>query len=84
MYERHRAPASHFSRKSVGEHSKQTERGNSILTPSGMTSACRRQTGSSVRGCLAGTVKKKLSFALTSLKRDDGFRRYHIKNRRSR
>jgi hypothetical protein len=36
----------------------------------------------SVRGFLAGTVKKKLGFLLTSAKANDGVRRYHIKNRR--
>jgi Protein of unknown function (DUF3489) len=36
----------------------------------------------SVRGFLAGTVKKKLGFALTSLKPDDGVRRYRIEMRR--
>jgi hypothetical protein len=38
----------------------------------------------SVRGFLAGTVKKKLGFALTSSKLDDGVRRYHIEKRRGR
>jgi hypothetical protein len=38
----------------------------------------------SVRGFLAGTVKKKLGFALTSSKPDDGVRRYHIEKRRGR
>ena len=38
----------------------------------------------SVRGFLAGTVKKKLGFSLTSLKSDDGVRRYHIETRRGR
>jgi hypothetical protein len=38
----------------------------------------------SVRGFLAGTVKKKLGFALTSLKPDDGVRRYRIETRRGR
>ena len=38
----------------------------------------------SVRGFLAGTVKKKLGFALTSSKPDDGVRRYHIETRRGR
>ena len=38
----------------------------------------------SVRGFLAGTVKKKLSFSLTSLKLDDGVRRYRIETRRAR
>jgi Protein of unknown function (DUF3489) len=38
----------------------------------------------SVRGFLAGTVKKKLGFALTSLKPEDGVRRYHIETRRGR
>jgi Protein of unknown function (DUF3489) len=32
----------------------------------------------SVRGFLAGTVKRKLGFALTSSKPDDGVRRYRI------
>jgi hypothetical protein len=35
----------------------------------------------SVRGFLAGTVKKKLGFPLTSSKADDGVRRYRIKTR---
>jgi hypothetical protein len=38
----------------------------------------------SVRGFLAGTVKKKLGFALSSAKTADGVRRYHIKARRGR
>lgn len=38
----------------------------------------------SVRGFLAGTVKKKLGFALSSAKTADGVRRYHMKARRSR
>ncbi|WGJ16292.1 DUF3489 domain-containing protein [Methylocapsa sp. D3K7] len=38
----------------------------------------------SVRGFLAGTVKKKLGFSLTSVKPDDGFRRYRIETRRGR
>ena len=38
----------------------------------------------SVRGFLAGTVKKKLGFSLTSLKLDDGVRRYRIETRRGR
>jgi Protein of unknown function (DUF3489) len=38
----------------------------------------------SVRGFLAGTVKKKLGFSLTSLKGDDGLRRYRIETRRGR
>jgi Protein of unknown function (DUF3489) len=38
----------------------------------------------SVRGFLAGTVKKKLGFSLTSLKPDGGVRRYRIETRRGR
>jgi hypothetical protein len=38
----------------------------------------------SVRGFLAGTVKKKLGFSLTSVKRNDGVRRYRIETRRGR
>ncbi len=38
----------------------------------------------SVRGFLAGTVKKKLGFSLTSLKPSDGVRRYRIEKRRGR
>ncbi len=38
----------------------------------------------SVRGFLAGTVKKKLGFSLTSSKLDDGVRRYRIIARRVR
>jgi hypothetical protein len=38
----------------------------------------------SVRGFLAGTVKKKLGFSLTSLKPDGGVRRYRIETRRAR
>ena len=33
---------------------------------------------------LAGTVKKKLGFSLTSLKPNDGVRRYRIETRRVR
>ena len=38
----------------------------------------------SVRGFLAGTVKKKLGFRLTSSKVADGVRRYRIETRRGR
>ena len=38
----------------------------------------------SVRGFLAGTVKKKLGFSLTSVKPNDGVRRYRIETRRAR
>jgi hypothetical protein len=38
----------------------------------------------SVRGFLAGTVRRKLGFVLTSSKPDDGVRRYCIKPRRGR
>ncbi len=38
----------------------------------------------SVRGFLAGTVRKKLGFTLSSAKTADGARRYHIKARRGR
>jgi hypothetical protein len=38
----------------------------------------------SVRGFLAGTVKKKLGFPLTSSKAEDDVRRYRIEARRSR
>jgi Protein of unknown function (DUF3489) len=38
----------------------------------------------SVRGFLAGTVKRKLGFSLTSFKPDHGVRRYRIETRRGR
>jgi hypothetical protein len=38
----------------------------------------------SVRGFLAGTVKRNLGFSLTSLKPNDGVRRYRIETRRGR
>ena len=38
----------------------------------------------SVRGFLAGTVKRKLGFSLTSSKPNDGARRYRIETRRAR
>ena len=38
----------------------------------------------SVRGFLAGTVKRKLGFPLTSSKPNDGARRYRIETRRGR
>lgn len=38
----------------------------------------------SVRGFLAGTVKKKLGFTLTSKKADGELRRYHIDAKRGR
>ena len=38
----------------------------------------------SVRGFLAGTVKKKLGFSLTSVKPNGGVRRYRIETRRVR
>ena len=38
----------------------------------------------SVRGFLAGTVKRKLGFSLTSVKPNDGVRRYRTETRRAR
>jgi hypothetical protein len=38
----------------------------------------------SVRGFLAGTVKRRLGFALTSFKPEDGVRRYRIETRLGR
>ena len=38
----------------------------------------------SVRGFLAGTVKRKLGFVLTSVKPEDGVRRYRIETRLGR
>ena len=38
----------------------------------------------SVRGFLAGTVKKKLGFSLTTSKAAGGVRRYRIETRRGR
>jgi Protein of unknown function (DUF3489) len=38
----------------------------------------------SVRGFLAGTVKKKLGFSLTSFTPDGAVRRYRIETRRGR
>ena len=38
----------------------------------------------SVRGFLAGTVKKKLGFPLTSSKPNDGVRRYRVETWRAR
>jgi Protein of unknown function (DUF3489) len=38
----------------------------------------------SVRRFLAGTVKKKVGFSLTSSKPNDGARRYRIETRRAR
>jgi hypothetical protein len=38
----------------------------------------------SVRGFLAGTVKRKLGFPLTSSKPNDGVRRYRVETRRAR
>ena len=38
----------------------------------------------SVRGFLAGTVKRKLGFSLTSLKPNRDVRRYRIETRRGR
>ena len=38
----------------------------------------------SVRGFLAGTVKKKLGFTLTSSKESDEARRYRVATRRRR
>jgi hypothetical protein len=38
----------------------------------------------SVRGFLAGTVKRKFGFSLRSVKPNDGVRRYRIETRRVR
>ena len=38
----------------------------------------------SVRGFLAGTVKKNIGFSFTSVKPNDGVRRYRIETRRVR
>ncbi len=50
--------------------------------PEMMEATCWQQH--SVRGFLAGTVKKKLGFALTSMKRDGELRRYRIESKRGR
>ena len=49
-----------------------------------MIQATDWQQHSGVRGFLAGTVKKKLGFSLTSSKPNDGARRYRIETRRAR
>ena len=49
-----------------------------------MIQATDWQQHSGVRGFLAGTVKKKLGFPLTSSKSNDGVRRYRIETRRGR
>ena len=54
-----------------------------LTTPDGATieelQAATGWQAHSVRGFLAGTVKKKLGLILDSQKADDGFRRYRVK-----
>jgi hypothetical protein len=70
-----------------GERATKQERMLSLLSqPAGVSIAEMMQATNwqqhSVRGFLAGTVKRKLGFSLTSEKPDDGVRRYRIKARR--
>jgi hypothetical protein len=72
-----------------GERITKRERMLTLLSqPSGASIAEMMQaTGwqqHSVRGFLAGTVKRKLGFSLTSFKPGDGLRRYRIEKRRGR
>ena len=72
-----------------GEHVTKQERMLTLLSqPDGASiQEMMNATGwqwHSVRGFLAGTVKKKLGFALTSFKPEDGVRRYRIEPRRGR
>src|ERR1700680_465139 len=65
------------------------ERALTLLSqPNGASSAEMMQATDwqqhSVRGFLAGTVKKKLGFSLASAKPNDGVRRYRIETRRAR
>jgi hypothetical protein len=71
------------------EHTTKQERMLSLLSqPAGASIQEMMQATNwqqhSVRGFLAGSVKKKLGFPLTSSKPDDGIRRYHIEKRRGR
>ena len=72
-----------------GERVTKQERMLSLLSqPDGTSIAEMMQATNwqqhSVRGFLAGTVKKKLGFSLTSLKPDGEVRRYRIETRRGR
>jgi Protein of unknown function (DUF3489) len=72
-----------------GERATKQERMLTLLSqPAGVSIAEMMQaTGwqqHSVRGFLAGTVKRKLRFSLTSSKPEDGVRRYRIETRRGR
>jgi len=71
------------------EHVTKQERMLSLLSqPDGASIAEMMQATNwqqhSVRGFLAGTVKRKLGFSLTSLKPEDGVHRYRIETRRGR
>jgi hypothetical protein len=77
------------SEEPTGEHTTKQERMLTLLSqPKGASiEEMMQATGwqqHSVRGFLAGTVKRKLGFALTSLKPNDGTRRYRITTRRGR
>jgi hypothetical protein len=72
-----------------GDHVTKQERMLTLLNqPAGASIAEMMQATNwqqhSVRGFLAGTVKRKLGFSLTSFKPDDGVRRYRIEPPRGR
>jgi type IV secretory pathway VirB4 component len=89
---RQRSSASAATEKNSNLHEARVTKHDCVLTllsrPEGVTIAELMQATNwqqhSVRGFLAGTVKKKLRFILTSAKVDGDVRRYRIDNKRSR
>jgi hypothetical protein len=84
--------ASIASEKNSALHEVRVTKHDRVLTllskPDGVTIAEMMQATDwqqhSVRGFLAGTVKKKLRFTLTSTKKEGDVRRYRIETKRSR
>jgi hypothetical protein len=89
---RQHSSAAAATKSSSNLHESRVTKHDRVLTllskPDGVTIAEMMQATDwqqhSVRGFLAGTVKKKLRFTLTSTKKEGDVRRYRIETKRSR